>query len=672
MSDLNVSVILQAVDKMTAPVRQITKATKNLGVGFGDVEKRYGELSQKTRQVDTFANLKRKVNSTHKEFTEATKKVGTLAREIANTSKPTKQLTRQFEQAKRRAALLKTEHLRQGQELHKLRMSLKDAGISTRNLGQEQRQLKQQLGDVTGALREQERRLQKITKLQAPVAETQNRIQANLDRRANLRGQMLDAAALGIAFAVPIKAAIDFESVMADVKKVVDFDTPQQFKKMGTDILTLSTRMPMAASGLADIVAAAGQAGIARHELLRFAEDAAKMGVAFDMAGKEAGAAMTGLRSIFKLNQDQVVGLGDAYNHLANNMDARASDLLEIANRSGSTAKLFGLTGQQLGALGATFKALKTPTEVAGTGINALLQRLATADKQPKKFREALEAIGISAEELKDSISHDAQGALLQFLESVKGSEDVMGTLSDLFGAEYADDVAKLVGGLDIYKDALNKVADSSNYSGSMLKEYQQRAKTTQNGIQLLANSLSKLGISIGSIVLPGINALVNAVGKVVNGITELSERFPLATKAIVAVTSALVIGKIAAIGFGYAWTFIKGGLLGAKLAFQKARLYVTLLNTSLVSSLKNAVPSFIAGMKAAGLAAWNFGKRGAMAAVAGSNAIKRSLIATGAAAVTFAKNPITGTVSGIKKLGLSMFGLASGGIKALARTIHE
>lgn len=149
MSDLNVSVILQAVDKMTAPVRQITKATKNLGVGFGDVEKRYGELSQKTRQVDTFANLKRKVNSTHKEFTEATKKVGTLAREIANTSKPTKQLTRQFEQAKRRAALLKTEHLRQGQELHKLRMSLKDAGISTRNLGQEQRQLKQQLGDVT-------------------------------------------------------------------------------------------------------------------------------------------------------------------------------------------------------------------------------------------------------------------------------------------------------------------------------------------------------------------------------------------------------------------------------------------------------------------------------------------------------------------------------------------
>ena len=303
---------------------------------------------------------------------------------------------------------------------------------------------------------------------------------------------------------------------------------------------------------------------------------------------------------------------------------------------------------------------------MAGTGINALLLKLSTADTQPKKFKEALESIGWSAQDLKDAISNDAQGALLEFLESVKSSEDVMNTLSDLFGAEYADDVSKLVGGLDIYKDALNKVSDATGYLGSAEEEYRKRSETTENGITLLINKINSLAISIGSIVLPGVNALTSAVGKVVNGIAELSERFPLATKAIVAVTSALVIGKIAAIGFGYAWTFIKGGILDAELAFQKARLYVTLLNTSLVSSLKNAVPSFIAGMKAAGLAALNFGKRGAIAAVAGSNAIKRSLIATGAAAVTFAKNPITGTVSGIKKLGLSMFGLASGGIKAL------
>ena len=43
------------------------------------------------------------------------------------------------------------------------------------------------------------------------------------------------AIAGGIQSAVG--AAVDFESVMADVRKVVDFDTPQQFKDMQQDIL---------------------------------------------------------------------------------------------------------------------------------------------------------------------------------------------------------------------------------------------------------------------------------------------------------------------------------------------------------------------------------------------------------------------------------------------------
>lgn len=38
---------------------------------------------------------------------------------------------------------------------------------------------------------------------------------------------------------------------------------------MSDDILTLSTQLPMAAEGIAEIVAAGGQAGIARGDLIR-------------------------------------------------------------------------------------------------------------------------------------------------------------------------------------------------------------------------------------------------------------------------------------------------------------------------------------------------------------------------------------------------------------------
>ena len=41
-------------------------------------------------------------------------------------------------------------------------------------------------------------------------------------RCAVLRGKMLDRVALGAAIGAPLKAVIDFESEMADVRKSVD------------------------------------------------------------------------------------------------------------------------------------------------------------------------------------------------------------------------------------------------------------------------------------------------------------------------------------------------------------------------------------------------------------------------------------------------------------------
>ncbi len=41
---------------------------------------------------------------------------------------------------------------------------------------------------------------------------------------------------------------------MADVRKVVDFDTAAQFRATSRAVLDLSTRIPMAAAGLGEIM----------------------------------------------------------------------------------------------------------------------------------------------------------------------------------------------------------------------------------------------------------------------------------------------------------------------------------------------------------------------------------------------------------------------------------
>jgi len=525
-------------------------------------------VDSQSRQIQGFRKIKKDLSATETAYHSAQARIAQLNREMRESDAPTKAMRASLGQAKREAGKLNQRLQEQRKALVGQRRAMKDAGVATSNLDAQEKRL----GSTVTKLRKQYDQLGSAIKKRDAV----------MEKRGALRGQMVDAVALGAAIYGPVNAAVKFESVMADVKKVVDFDTPEQFKAMQKDILGLSTVIPMSAQGIGDIVAAAGQAGIAKHELMQFATDAAKMGVAFDMSGSQAGAAMTGLRSIFHLNQKEAVSLGDAYNHLSNNMDATARDMLNIANRAGSTADLFGLNGQQVGALGATFLALKTPPEVAGTRINALFLKKKTADKQGDKFSGALESMGMSAEGLKASIEDDAQGALLNFLETVKGSEDVTGTLSDLFGMEYSDDMAKLVGNLDMYRDALGKVADKAAYTGSMQKEYEERSATTQNNIELMTNKLTRIGVTIGSIVLPAMNTVIGVVGKLADGAVFLAERFPTVTKVVVGLAIGLMTMKVAAIAGGYAWTFMSGGLASARVAMSGLKAGILMANTRL------------------------------------------------------------------------------------------
>ena len=347
-----------------------------------------------------------------------------------------------------------------------------------------------------------------------------------LGATAALAPYALGLGAVAAPITAAIGAAIEFESTMADVRKVVDFETPTQFEQMRQGLLSLSTEIPMTVDGLGEIVAAAGRTGkVARKDLLDFAADAAKMGVAFDMSAGEAGSAMTGMMSIFGLNRKEVLSLGDAFNFLDNNMDATARDIVNITERVGGQAKTFGLTAEQVGALGATFRALKTPPEMAATAMDAMLLKLSTAPKQGKAFQEALASIGYGAADLKESIGRDAQGALLSFLEAVERSPDVIGTLSDLFGAEHAGKITKLVGSLDTYRDALKLIGDETRYAGAMQREYEVRADTTANKLVLFGNQVERLKISLGDLALPPLTQGLEKVGNYVDSAADTIEK---------------------------------------------------------------------------------------------------------------------------------------------------
>ncbi|MDH2999175.1 hypothetical protein A1D23_03520 [Chelonobacter oris] len=343
-----------------------------------------------------------------------------------------------------------------------------------------------------------------------------------------MKSSVASLTALGGSVVGLAKPAIEFESAMADVRKVVDFKTPDGFKKLSKELLDLIDTIPMSAKELATIAASGGQLGVAEEDIKSFTTTIAKMSVAFDMSAEQSGDAMAKLANVYKIPISEIGKLGDAINELSNNSPAKASDIVNTLSRIGGTAKQFGLTETAATALSNTFISLGKSPEVAGTAINGMLTKLMTAEKGGKAFQGALKQVGISAKQLKNNIAKDGQTALTDFLKRLEKlpKDKAMGVLVDLFGREYADDVAVLAGNVDLLDKSLNTLQETDEngtlkYLGSMEKEFATRSATTQNSLALLKNSVTKLGISIGNYVLPVINKFVNWLQPIILGVSE-------------------------------------------------------------------------------------------------------------------------------------------------------
>ena len=425
----------------------------------------------------------------------------------------------------------------------------------------------------------------KINRKRSLVADLQQQKQAHYDRRRAIKDEFWGAAGAVAGVAFPVKLAVQFESAMADVKKVVDFDTPKQFKEMEQDILRLTRTIPMAGTELAKITASGGQLGVARKDLPKFTETIAKMSVAFDMAADQAGDSMAKLANVYQIPIDQIGKLGDAVNHLSNSSPAKAGDIINTLGRVGGIAKQFGLTEIQTTSLSNAFISLGKTPEIAGTAINGMLTKLMTADKQGAKFQKALKNMGMESKDLKKAIKENGEQALMDFLKQVGKlpKENQMGALVDLFGLEYADDVAVLVSGLETYKKSINELKKTSKdgkpaFIGSMDKEFAARSATTANNWQIFKNSLTEIGITAGSVLLPALNQLMTTIRPIINSFADWASKNPEVVSALVHLAAGFAALKVGGLMFRFVGNELSGLMVSFRLA--KALLGVDWLAT--------------------------------------------------------------------------------------------
>lgn len=543
----DVNVLVAELKKAGHNVEHLEKSSKALSHAWEDLNPK--EQAQRLRR------LKEACVST-----ASGQKV--LADSIANTTKAAKKADKEIEELSDEA-----KHL---EEIAKAKITL---GIDTDDKAKKQIQEATKAYETlknsgklsnTELARASELHTQKVAKLEKQLGKT-------APEASNLTAEMGKLATASAGLAYISKAAISFEQAMAGVKKTVD-GTPEEIQALSSEIKQLSVDLGLSSEAVADIAAQGGQLGVPVEQLGKFTEMAGKMAVAFDMTAEQAADATAKLANVFSIPIIEVEALGDAINTLGNNTAAKEREIVAAMLRIGGSAKQFGLAEEQAASLAAAMIALGKPPEVAATAINALLNKLQTAQTQGKKFQGALASIGTSADEMAQNIQANPQQALNDFLAKLGELDKQQRAIAtaELFGQEYSDDISLLVGSLGTYNHALGLTADKSATAGAMNKEFEAQMAATGKQIDQAKEAVNNLSISLGTELLPIISSVVGGFTDVVGAVDGFTQSYPNITKFVVLIGGGTLALKALQSAFKIT------GALGVKSALDIAKSYTT------------------------------------------------------------------------------------------------
>ncbi|MBF0304193.1 MAG: phage tail tape measure protein [Alphaproteobacteria bacterium] len=485
-------------------------------------------------------------------------------------------------------------------------------------------------GVSTGKLADEEQRLARtaeaLKRKYDALAQTNARMDAVKSRRADLRGQAVDALALGAAFAAPVKAAMDLETAQVRLGTVINATTRvgETQAQAQARALEASTRHAVAFSnnGLTNT-----------NEMLNIK-------YAMNSAGLEASAADAGSEVAAKVakvtaGDPERVGeiMARSYNKMGHQFAGTADDKMRKIGDLLTKAQ-FKYQIRDFGQLGESMKT-STPAVLANNVAMeqqiVLLGRLNSSGLEGGEAGTALTATlrGLSkaSKEFNFDLAHTKDGQLdfiatFENLEAAIGGFDGMDQktidkLQDVFGDEGVKSIHLLGKESGKLRQDMKELEGSV---GTVDKAYATFRKSSRGQMDILANSVTNLAASFGTVLLPGINAVVAPLATVARFAATLVETFPTLTTVVIGSATGLVGLKVATIALGYGWTFVVGGALALRkavlaldiaytLATGRTALFATATQTAAAKTALlgagGVVKSVITGVVSFGASLW-------------------------------------------------------------------
>lgn len=541
---LSLLVKFAALDKLTAPLKRMRSGAAEAGKELAVTKREVVKLEQSSARVAGYRAQQTAIAKTAEKLEYAARRVDALKAAMVEATGPTGRLSAQLVVAERTLQRTGDRAAEQRAKLDALGAELKSLGVDTGDLAGEEKRLAASIETANRALDAQAAKAAKRRAQQERIAKAEA-----LGSRMQSTGTAMIAggAAVAAPAVITARAAIDYESSFADVQKLVD-GTAAQMAQLNAGMLALSKRVPIDAAGIASIVALGARSGVARAELLAFAEDAAKMGVAFDMSAEEAGGTMAKWRSAFKLTQTETVALGDRINALTNAYGGNVAAVSEMVTRIGPLGEVAGVAAPSIAAIAQLMNSVGIESEIGATGIKNMMLALTKGTAATKSQKAAWKALGLDASAVAAGMQKDSEKTILNVLQRLSKIPDAArpAMLENLFGSESIAAIAPLLTNLDALGRNYQLAGDQARYAGSMQREFESRSGTTANKLQIMSNRVDVLKIRLGNALLPSLVGAAEAVGALADRFEAFFASSPASAQAlmiILTVVGALMIG---------------------------------------------------------------------------------------------------------------------------------
>ena len=337
---------------------------------------------------------------------------------------------------------------------------------------------------------------------------------------------------------IAIKAAIDYESAFAGVKKTVDETATVSYAKLSNGIRQMAKELPASAVEIANVAEVAGQLGIKTEDILKFSRTMIDMGESTNLSAEEAATAIAKVANIMGLSSDDYSRFGASVVDLGNNFATTEKDIVEMTNRLAAGGRLAGLTAPDILGLATAMSSVGIEAEAGGTAMTQTLTAIGNAvSLTGKGAAEKLELIantaGMTAEQFQQAWKEKPVQALQAFIKGLevnahKSGENVNGILDDLDMKGIRQ--SNMLKSLALASDKMSSAVDRSNRAWkentALTNEANKRYATTESQLKMFKNQLTDIAIEFGGPLLQALRNGLDAAKPWITNLADMAKAF--------------------------------------------------------------------------------------------------------------------------------------------------